>query len=61
MNTQQPDITYIDNYIKEGKQSVLSLRNFYDTILVGDANYLPLCPRCIMKRRGEKDMQYLLG
>lgn len=38
MNTQQPDITYIDNYIKEGKQSVLSLRNFYDTILVGDAN-----------------------
>ena len=31
-----------------------------DAILVGDANYLPLCPRCIMKRRGEKDMQYLL-
>ena len=31
-----------------------------DAILVGDANYLPLCPKCIMKRRGEKDMQYLL-
>lgn len=31
-----------------------------DAILVGDANYIPLCPRCIMKRRGEKEMQYLL-
>lgn len=31
-----------------------------DAILVGDANYIPLCPRCIMKRRGESEMQYLL-
>lgn len=31
-----------------------------EAILVGDSNYLPLCPRCIMKRRGQKDMQYLL-
>ena len=39
--------TYYDG-IKEG------------AILVGDANYLPLCPRCIMKRRGKEGMQYLL-
>lgn len=34
----QPDITYIDQYIDEGKKAVMSLSNFYDTILVGDAN-----------------------
>ena len=32
-----------------------------DAILVGDSNYIPLCPRCIMKRRGNSEMQYLLN
>lgn len=32
-----------------------------DAILVGDNNYVPLCSRCIMKRRGEEGMKYLLN
>ena len=31
-----PDITYIDKYISEGKKDTLSLKNFYETLLVGD-------------------------
>lgn len=31
-----PNITYIDRYISEGKKETLSLKNFYDTLLVGD-------------------------
>lgn len=31
-----PDITYIDKYISEGKKETLSLKNFYETLLVGD-------------------------
>lgn len=30
-----PDITYIDKYIADGKKETLSLRNFYETLLVG--------------------------
>ena len=30
--------TYIDDYIDFGNEEVISLRNFYDTILVGDKN-----------------------
>lgn len=33
-----PDITYIDKYISDGKKEILSLKNFYQTLLVGDAN-----------------------
>lgn len=33
-----PNITYIDKYITDGQQSVLSLKNFYETILIGDAD-----------------------
>lgn len=33
-----PNTTYIDAYINDGQQAVLSLRNFYDTILVSNAN-----------------------
>lgn len=31
-----PDITYVDQYINDGKKAVISLNNIYDTILVGD-------------------------
>lgn len=31
-----PNTTYIDKYITDGQQSVLSLKNFYETILIGD-------------------------
>jgi hypothetical protein len=31
-----PNITYIDSYINDGNNSVLSLSNFYDTHLIGD-------------------------
>lgn len=31
-----PNITYIDSYINDGQQAVLSLKNFYQTILVGN-------------------------
>lgn len=31
-----------------------------EAILVGDENYIPLCSKCIVKRRGEAGMQYLL-
>lgn len=31
-----PDITYIDKYIADGKKDTLSLKNFYETLLVGD-------------------------
>lgn len=31
-----PDITYINKYIADGKKETLSLRNFYETLLVGD-------------------------
>ena len=33
-----PDITYIDKYIADGKKETLSLKNFYDTLLVGDVD-----------------------
>lgn len=33
-----PNTTYIDSYINDGQQAVLSLRNFYDTILVNNTN-----------------------
>ena len=31
-----PDITYIDQYIVDGNKQVISLKNLYDTLLVGD-------------------------
>lgn len=31
-----PDITYIDQYIEDGNKQVISLKNLYDTLLVGD-------------------------
>ena len=31
-----PDITYINKYISDGKKETLSLKNFYETLLVGD-------------------------
>lgn len=31
------DITHIDRFIQDGKNNTISLKNFYDTILVGDA------------------------
>ena len=31
-----PDITYIDRYINDGQRAVVSMRNLYDTVLVGD-------------------------
>ena len=33
-----PDITYIDKYIADGKKETLSLKNFYETILVGNVD-----------------------
>lgn len=33
-----PNITYINRFIADGKKETLSLRNFYDTILVGDVD-----------------------
>lgn len=33
-----PDITYVKPYISDGQNAVLSLKNFYDTVLVGDIN-----------------------
>lgn len=32
------DQTYIDSYITNGQKSILSLKNFYDTILTADAD-----------------------
>lgn len=32
------DRTYIDKYINEGEKAVISAKNLYDTILVGDIN-----------------------
>ena len=34
--TGLPNITYIDTFIEDGHKSVISLRNFYETMLVGD-------------------------
>lgn len=34
----QLDQTYIDTYIKDGQNSVISLKNFYETILTADAD-----------------------
>lgn len=31
-----------------------------DAVLVGDEGYLPLCGRCLLKRRGSKEMRKLL-
>lgn len=31
-----PDITYTENYISQGKLNTISLKNLYDTLLVGD-------------------------
>jgi hypothetical protein len=36
--TNQPDITYIEDYIEDGQKATISLSNFYDTILVRNAN-----------------------
>ena len=33
-----PDITYVKPYNSDGQNAVLSLKNFYDTVLVGDIN-----------------------
>jgi len=33
-----PDITYIDKFIADGNKETISLKNFYETILVGDIN-----------------------
>lgn len=33
-----PNITYVDKFIYDGKNQVLSLDNFYDTILTRDIN-----------------------
>ena len=33
-----PNSTYIDSYIRDGKAAVISLKNLYDTILVGDTD-----------------------
>ena len=33
-----PDLTYIDQYIADGQNDTLSLKNFYETILVGNKN-----------------------
>lgn len=33
-----PNTTYINSYINDGQQAVLSLRNFYDTVLVTSTN-----------------------
>lgn len=33
-----PDVTYIDRYINDGQKAVISMKNLFDTILVGDAN-----------------------
>ena len=33
-----PNITYMDKYINDGKKETLSLRNFYESILVGNAD-----------------------
>lgn len=33
-----PDITYINKYISDGKKETISLKNFYETILVGDVD-----------------------
>lgn len=33
-----PDITYINKYINDGNKETLSLRNFYESILVKDAD-----------------------
>lgn len=30
--------TYVDSYISEGQKAVLSLKNFYDTVLTADVN-----------------------
>ena len=30
--------TYVDSYISEGQKEVLSLKNFYDTVLTADVN-----------------------
>ncbi len=32
------NITYMNRYIEEGQKQVISLKNLYDTILVGDVN-----------------------
>lgn len=33
-----PDITYVDVYVNDGQRSVLSLKNFYETILVSSVD-----------------------
>ena len=33
-----PDVTYIDRYIADGQKATISMRNIYDTILVGSEN-----------------------
>lgn len=33
-----PNVTYVDKFISDGKNQVLSLDNFYDTILTRDIN-----------------------
>ena len=31
-----PNLTYIDSYISDGQTAVMSLKNFYDSVLVSD-------------------------
>lgn len=31
-----PNITYVDTYIDDGNQAIYALKNFYDTMLIGD-------------------------
>lgn len=38
MITNEPDNTYLDAYISDGQKSVLSLKNFYDTILISNSS-----------------------
>ena len=33
-----PEITYLDSYISDGQKAVMSLKNFYDTMLVSDVD-----------------------
>lgn len=54
-----PDITYLENYIIDGQNETLSLKNFYDTVLVsnGDKNHIIRIPidDFFLKYRDELD------
>lgn len=38
MRNKLPETTYIDTFIEEGKENTLSIRNFYDSMLVGNSD-----------------------